>query len=74
MALVDYTSSDEDEDNALAKVDTQPHVTKGSVKRKRSDESSAELPLLPSKFHNLYVPTTRFSTRDDPSVHGEEGG
>jgi len=72
MALVDYASSDEDEDHTLLKVDIQPlnPSTNRSIKRKRDDESSTELPPLPSKFHDLYASTTRVSTRDDPSLHG----
>ena len=64
MALVDYSSSDEDED------DTQPtnHSKTATLKRKR--EEALDLPPLPSKFHDLYASTTRVSTRDDPALHG----
>lgn len=61
MALVDYSSSDEDE---RAPVKGQPNL-----KRKR-DDTSSDLPPLPSKFHDLYASTTRVSPRDDPSLHG----
>ena len=66
MALVDYASSDEDE----AKSAGTTRDTTCSLKRKRDDESAAELPPLPSRFHDLYASTTRPSTRDDPSLHG----
>jgi hypothetical protein len=63
MALVDYSSSDDDENN-------EAEAKAGSLKRKRDNESSDDLPPLPSKFHDLYASTTRVSTRDDPSLHG----
>lgn len=65
MALVDYPSSDEDEKDHAA----SPPTPNATQKRKR-DESSSDLPPLPSKFHDLYASTTRVSTRDDPSLHG----
>jgi hypothetical protein len=68
MALVDYTSSD-DETTPVEDppVEDQPAP---NLKRKRNDETSSDLPPLPSKFHDLYASTTRASTRDDPSLHG----
>jgi hypothetical protein len=70
MALVDYTSADEDEDEDDE--DARPQITPFTgTKRKRDDNNTAaELPPLPSKFHDLYASTTRVSTRDDPSLHG----
>ena len=66
MALVDYTSSeDEDEEDAKSPNTALP----ASLKRKRN-WSSSDLPPLPSKFHDLYASATRISTRDDPSLHG----
>jgi hypothetical protein len=65
MALVDYSSSDADETN-----EAEAEAEAGSLKRKRDNESSDDLPPLPSKFHDLYASTTRVSTRDDPSLHG----
>jgi hypothetical protein len=64
MALVDYVSSDEDEEA----VQFDPKAA--SLKRKRDGESSEELPPLPAKFHDLYASSTRVSTRDDPNLHG----
>ena len=64
MALVDYVSSDEDEEVL------QTHPKAASLKRKRDGEGSEGLPPLPSKFHDLYASTTRVSTRDDPNLHG----
>jgi hypothetical protein len=66
MALVDYASSDEDEDDVPPTIDPKT----APLKRKRDEESASELPPLPSKFHDLYASTTRVSTRDDPSLHG----
>jgi hypothetical protein len=68
MALVDYSSS-EDEDMPKLPTDTQSDQTAG-VKRKREAQELADLPPLPSKFHDLYASTTRVSIRDDPSLHG----
>jgi hypothetical protein len=64
MALVDYSSSDEDEE------DTQPTNDPNTATLKRKREETLELPPLPSKFHDLYASTTRVSTRDDPALHG----
>jgi hypothetical protein len=66
MALVDYASSDgeDEEDVELA---TTTDSTSYALKRKREE---TDLPPLPSKFHDLYASTTRVSTRDDPSLHG----
>ncbi|KAH8679908.1 U6 snRNA phosphodiesterase Usb1 [Tricladium varicosporioides] len=64
MALVDYSSSDEDEQEDTA---NSGHSA-GSLKRKRNEND--ELPPLPSRFHDMYASTTRVSTRDDPSLHG----
>lgn len=85
MALVDYTSSDEenvlhddddddDDFNRGSKESGQNDTTGTSnsnqLKRKRDVSSSSELPPLPSKFHDLYASTVRNSTTDDPSLHG----
>ena len=67
MALVDYSSSEEAEEDIHPTNDPTPSVT---LKRERVDESASDLPPLPSKFHDLYASTTRISTTDDPSLHG----
>ncbi|ESZ97350.1 hypothetical protein SBOR_2280 [Sclerotinia borealis F-4128] len=84
MALVDYTSSDEEEvvadnlnqDNERNGRDGR-NATTGTgtsnsthLKRKRDISSPSELPPLPSKFHDLYASTVRNSTTDNPSLHG----
>jgi len=63
MALVDYSSSDEDDV-------PEPDTSTANLKRKRDSETTNDLPPLPSKFHDLYASTTRVSTRDDPNLHG----
>lgn len=65
MALVDYPSSDEEDNAETPKLGSS--TEKSSLKRKH--EESSGLPPLPSKFHDLYASTTRVSTRDDPSLH-----
>jgi hypothetical protein len=73
MALVDYSSSDADEEEVEdAKKRNSSELTAPSMtlKRKRESESASVLPPLPSKFHDLYASTSRLSTRDDPSLHG----
>ncbi|KAI9648391.1 poly(U)-specific 3'-to-5' RNA exonuclease [Ciborinia camelliae] len=85
MALVDYTSSDEEDPEELRDNLNQENergeknATTGAgtgtsnpnhLKRKRDISSSSELPPLPSKFHDLYASTVRNSTRDDTSLHG----
>ncbi|KAH6669325.1 U6 snRNA phosphodiesterase Usb1 [Halenospora varia] len=64
MALVDYVSSDEDEQEDTS----NSNNSISNLKRKR--DKNDELPPLPSRFHDMYASTTRVSTRDDPSLHG----
>ncbi|CAG8958941.1 hypothetical protein HYFRA_00012938 [Hymenoscyphus fraxineus] len=61
MALVDYSSSEEDTES-----NQDPPRP---VKRARLADKADDLPPLPSKFHDLYASTARVSTKDDPSLH-----
>lgn len=69
MALVDYPSSSEDEeqvsDRAVSVSTKQP-----SNAFKRKKEAEQELPPLPAKFHDLYASNVRSTTYDDPALHG----
>ncbi|KAM3067610.1 poly(U)-specific 3'-to-5' RNA exonuclease [Clarireedia jacksonii] len=79
MALVDYTSSDEEaevgndnheEIKVVAQTSTKiPADALNSLKRKR-DNLASDLPPLPSKFHDLYATNVRSSTTDDSNLHG----
>lgn len=77
MALVDYASSDEDEDEkqddtALGHLPIAPSAGHKELKRKSDlhPATKSGLPPLPSKFHDLYASKARVSTQDDPSLHG----
>ncbi|KAH7391414.1 U6 snRNA phosphodiesterase Usb1 [Cadophora sp. MPI-SDFR-AT-0126] len=65
MALVDYSSSDGEDNEQSSKLESGKETS--SLKRKHEEPSG--LPPLPSRFHDLYASTTRVSTRDDPSLH-----
>ncbi|MCJ1352397.1 MAG: poly(U)-specific 3'-to-5' RNA exonuclease [Icmadophila ericetorum] len=72
MALVDYPSSDESDEEASNSTLARKTllVVKGkALKRKRSSPDS-ELPPLPDSFHDLYASTVRVGTHDDPALHG----
>jgi hypothetical protein len=64
MPLVDYSSSESEEDKTSKS--THP------LKRKRPslNQESSSLPPLPASFHDLYSTNTRTSTSDDPALHG----
>jgi U6 snRNA phosphodiesterase len=75
MALVDYVSSDEDENEDSTGLGHMPGTSSAGrkdLKRKRDSypANNSELPPLPSKFHDLYASKVRVSTLDDPSLHG----
>jgi hypothetical protein len=69
MALVDYSSSDGEQDDAQVQLARGPD-NKDKAKDSHNHQASAALPPLPAKFHDLYASTTRVSTSDDPSLHG----
>lgn len=75
MALVDYVTSDEDEDEDSSGLGHVPEASSAGhkdLKRKRDSRpaNDCELPPLPPKFHDLYASKARVSTLDDPSLHG----
>ncbi|KAI9886212.1 MAG: hypothetical protein M1823_002008 [Watsoniomyces obsoletus] len=80
-SLVQY--SDSEEDDTTPSIQGQEASLQNGIKRKRSTESSigsvarkqkesivADLPPLPSSFHDLYASASRVSTHDDPALHG----
>lgn len=64
MPLVDYSSSDAEDDEVFKSAH--------SLKRKRPSpiQETTSLPPLPPAFHNLYSTNTRTSTSDNPALHG----
>jgi hypothetical protein len=72
MALVDYDSADEGENEDSTGLSHMPKASSAGckdLKRKRL-ANNPDLPPLPSKFHDLYASKVRLSTLDDPSLHG----
>ena len=71
MALVDYSDS-EDSDDDDGK--THPKAAgsadcSSSVKSKTIGGPRTGLPPLPDNFHDLYASASRASNSDDPSLH-----
>ncbi|XXH05669.1 hypothetical protein Hte_012104 [Hypoxylon texense] len=68
MALVDYSSSESDDEE-----EAQSPAVAAKRQKTSHDVSSAgassTLPPLPAAFHNLYASTVRVSTGDDPTLH-----
>ncbi|KHJ33345.1 hypothetical protein EV44_g6091 [Erysiphe necator] len=71
MALVEYTSSDEDSNmNNRSSISSTSKSERAAPRITNSTDTPDALPPLPAKFHDLYASTKRLSTKDDPSLHG----
>ncbi|POS85742.1 hypothetical protein EPUL_003948, partial [Erysiphe pulchra] len=70
MALVDYTSSDEDQDVDVRSSSSPTYDAKEAAPSIYNKANTSDpLPPLPAKFYDLYATTKRLSTKDDPSLH-----
>ncbi|KAH8204953.1 hypothetical protein TruAng_000836 [Truncatella angustata] len=82
MALVDYSSGSSDSDSGPDQDERTGQNPGPRTKRRKlsppsakpqqqpsSSPAPADLPPLPSTFHDLYASTVRLSNRDDPSLH-----
>lgn len=69
MALVDYSSSSEDEGTTTAQPDPEIDGSASRNALKRKAPISGDLPPLPLKFHDLYAANVRTSVKDDPALH-----
>lgn len=70
MPLVNYSSSDTDDDNAKAPLSKRRRGNSGDgIAKTKDDAVVTEMPPLPDAFHDLYASTVRQSTVDDPNLH-----
>ncbi len=72
MALVDYSDSEDSDDNNHGRADPKTSAnadTKFSRKRTGTADPTTGLPRLPEAFHDLYASASRISNSDDPSLH-----
>ena len=83
MVLVEYSESEESEDQDVSLTTVTPdhgaQKLPRAKKRKRTNEDDQivasgqpmnTLPPLPSTFRDLYATSTRGSVQDDPDLHG----
>lgn len=66
MALVDYSDSEDDDDEKDEAISLVSKLG-GDRQQDSTPASKSDLPPLPSQFHNLYA--ARVRSRDDPSLH-----
>ncbi|CEJ85144.1 hypothetical protein VHEMI03684 [[Torrubiella] hemipterigena] len=70
MPLVNYSSSDTDDENAKAPLSKRRRGNSGDgIATTKDDAIVTEMPPLPDAFHDLYASTVRQSTVDDPNLH-----
>lgn len=70
MALVNYSESDNSEDNSPKNIKNEAGTnTRNENHNNQISGLDSALPPLPDSFHNLYTSDSRKGNQDDPGLH-----